>query len=108
MGKGDNYRPVNKERYDFNYLKIFGYCQDFLCPKNHCCFRYQERIGKNNINYIPKQDDYSACPFFSPAICYYCSGKGYFDDWCKIQKKQIKTVCLICGGGGKLYPKDNK
>lgn len=24
MGKGDTYRPVNKERYDKNYLRAYG------------------------------------------------------------------------------------
>ena len=24
MGKGDTYRPVNRARYDRNYLRIFG------------------------------------------------------------------------------------
>lgn len=28
-GKGDQYRPINKERYDWNYIKTCG----VTCPK---------------------------------------------------------------------------
>lgn len=98
--------PEDKAKFDFNYLTIFGYCQQNLCPNRKCCYRYQEKAGKNNVNWIPKQDDYSTCKFFKPAICYYCSGRGYFDDWCEVQKKQIKTTCIICGGRGELFPKE--
>jgi hypothetical protein len=96
--------PEDKERYDFNYLTIFGYCQQNLCPKRKCCYRYQEKAGKNNVNWIPKQDDYSTCKFFSPAKCHYCNGTGYHRDFSKLQGKWIKTSCLICGGKKKLFP----
>lgn len=94
--------PSNKKQYDFNYLRVFGYCNQQGCPKHSHCFRYQERVGKNNISWVPRPDSYSTCKFFVPAICHYCSGRGYFDDWYKIQKKQIRTTCIICGGKGEL------
>lgn len=34
--------------------------------------------------------------------CSACKGKGYFDDYCKLQKKHIKTTCLLCNGIGRV------
>jgi len=65
-------------------------------------------MGKNNVSYIPIQGDYKTCPFFVPAKCYHSSGKGFYKDWCKIQKKYIKTKCLFCDGVGKLFPKGDE
>ena len=99
--------PNNKKQYDFNFLKIYGYCNQQSCPKHKYCFRYQERVGRNNISWVTEQDDYSTCSFFSPAICYYCSGKGYFEDK-DVKGKIIKTTCIICGGFKKLFPSDGE
>ena len=35
---------------------------------------------------------------FPPCIC---GGFGYLMDWSDIQKKYLKTTCLLCGGGGR-------
>lgn len=59
MGKGDTYRPVNKKRYDNNYIRIFG------------------------------------------KVCDICQGKGYHTDFDEVQKKWIRTNCLICSGTGR-------
>lgn len=96
--------PEDKAKFDFNYLTIFGYCNQNLCPKRKCCYKYQEKAGKNNINWVPKQDDYSTCKFFKPANCYFCNRKGYHRDFNKMQKKYLKTKCLICKGTGRLFP----
>lgn len=34
--------------------------------------------------------------------CSMCKGKGYFNDYCKLQKRMIKTTCLICYGKGRM------
>jgi len=103
-GKGSEYRPVNKERYDYNYLRVYGYCNQNCCPKRHACDRYQSKAGKNNINWIPKQDSYSACSFFVPMVCQVCMGEGELRDWSNFQKKYLKTKCIICDGKGKIFP----
>ena len=33
--------------------------------------------------------------------CDICDGKGYHYGWDGIQKKMLKTTCLICGGTGR-------
>jgi len=33
--------------------------------------------------------------------CDICGGKGYHTDFDKIQKKWIRTTCLICSGTGR-------
>lgn len=96
--------PEDKAKYDFNYLTIFGYCNQHFCPKRHCCLKYQEKVGKNNVNWIPLQDDYSTCKFFKPAHCYFCNRRGYLRNYNRLQKKWIKTTCIICGGKKKLFP----
>ena len=103
-GKGGVYRPVNRKRYDFNYLRIFGCCNQNLCPKRNYCGHYQIHAGKTNVSWIPQQDDYSTCPFFCPATCQVCMGKGWLYDWSKLQKKYLKTTCIVCKGKGKLFP----
>jgi hypothetical protein len=35
-------------------------------------------------------------------ICTMCNGRGYFWDWCQMQKKMLKTSCIICGGKGRI------
>lgn len=33
--------------------------------------------------------------------CTACKGRGFFEDYCGIQKRILKTVCLICKGTGR-------
>jgi DnaJ-class molecular chaperone len=59
-GKGDTPRPINKERYDRNYLRIYGK----ICP---AC----NGIGKVQFNHSSCRD---------MIICNYCGGVGYVED----------------------------
>lgn len=50
--------PTDKERYDREYLRIYG---------------------------VP---------------CKHCKTRGWYEDFCKVQKKMIKTTCIFCNGLG--------
>ena len=102
MGKGDTPRPVNKKQLDMNYLRIFAFCSEHNCPHNWACFRYCEGVGKNNKTYVPKPDDYDTCEFYNTARCEECKGRNWNQDYDSIQKKHLKTTCLICGGTGQI------
>jgi len=60
-GKGDWYRPVNKEKYDKNYLRIFG----VVCPQ--CNGKgYLEDFGVQKNEKIKTK-------------CLICQGYGYVE-----------------------------
>jgi len=61
MGKGDTPRPVDKARYDRNYLYIFG----SECPRCGGDGAWHSLVGWAQINPVVK------CP--------YCNGIGYIE-----------------------------
>lgn len=91
-----------KEKFDMNFIKIFGYCNQHNCKNNWSCFRYCEGAGKNNKTFVPKPKDYNNCEYYSPAKCSLCNGRGWNKDFDKTLRKFVKTDCLICKGTGKL------
>lgn len=76
-------------------------CNKHQCKKNWACYHYVNRIGENNRAYL-QINDMNKCCHYKPARCEVCQGKGYHTDYCKIQKKYIKTNCIICGGSSEL------
>jgi hypothetical protein len=57
-GKGDTFRPVNKEKYDKNYLRVFGK----KCP-------FCDENGKTGYDPITKKY----------VVCQFCMGLGYVE-----------------------------
>lgn len=97
MGKGSNYRPVQKDKYDLNYLRIYGLCSQHSCKQAAYCYRYQEGVGKNSRTYVPVEDT-ETCEWFVRDLCWQCKDKGFYEDYDPLLKKNVKTKCLLCGG----------
>lgn len=59
MGKGSQYRPVDKGKWDTNYLRIYGNCKNKDCSKHLTCKRYLDtlRFRAEYIDHLCK--DYS-------------------------------------------------
>ena len=89
--------PTNKDQYDLNWLTAMGYCNRKECSRATFCYRFQERIGKNNRTYVPVEDT-ETCQWFVSDGCWQCRGKGFYSDYDHVLKKKIQTKCLLCGG----------
>ena len=95
MSKGDHYRPVNKQKYDKNYLRIYG----MRCP---ICLGH----GFSEIDMTG---------YFIQVACSNCHGVGYLEqkhsntlcDNCD-QLRDKDGKCACCGGSGMNYSTDEQ
>ena len=56
--------PDNKDAFDMNYFRLFGFCNAKNCPRSWHCYRASRGFDINNRTWVPIPDDYDKCEWF--------------------------------------------
>ena len=62
-GKGDDYRKVDRDKYEMNYYRIYGNCSRDDCSKAKQCVRHYTNAHLLKGNQVPV-GDINNCKWF--------------------------------------------